>query len=168
MDVGSRRYAENWSKADAPHYDRARMEDDRTAEQAGAVCELAVAKHTNRFWSGHVWHASEHEKYRKVADVGHNIEVRRVRNPNRNGAVRRHQVGKGLVLWVCYARGPEFREVEMWGWIPYDEGWEKGIVADYDKNGNTRMVPRELLRQDLPANSLPAGALGSAQPQHAA
>lgn len=79
-DVGIRRYTANWDKQDAPHYqDKTRQEDNRTAQVASAVCELAVAKHTNRYWSGHVWHASEHNKYRHIADVGANIEVRRLR-----------------------------------------------------------------------------------------
>ena len=48
--VGIRRYAENWGKADAKHYDHFRMEDNRTAQVAAAVCELAVAKAINQYW----------------------------------------------------------------------------------------------------------------------
>jgi hypothetical protein len=147
--VGAARFAANWGKQDAAHYDKSRMEDARTAQFAACVAELAVAKHTNRFWSGHVWHASEHRKYRDVADVGHNIEVRRVRTPNRNPAVRRHQVGKGLVLWAAYPVAPEFRTVEIWGWLPYDEAWELGTPSQYDPQ-NTRTVARGLLHNDPP------------------
>ena len=89
--VGVRRYTANWGKADAPWYDAERMEDDRTAQVAACVCELAVAKATNRYWSGHVWPASEHRARRDTPDVGHNIEVRRVRTSKR-AAVRKHQV----------------------------------------------------------------------------
>lgn len=147
--VAARRFTANWGKQDAAHYAKSRMEDDRTAQMAACVAELAVAKHTNRYWSGHVWHASEHRKYRHVADVGTNIEVRRVRDPNKNPAVRRHQLGKGLILWAAYPVAPEFRTVEMWGWLPYDEAWNLGTPTGYDPQ-NTRTVPRRLLRTDLP------------------
>lgn len=129
-DVGIRRFTANWGKRDATHYKREHMEDDRTAAVAAAVCELAVAKHTNRYWSGHVWHASEHNKYRDVPDVGRNIEVRRIRTQNR-AAVRQHQVGKGLVLWVAKTIEPDFTSVELFGWIRYDEAWERGTPSSY-------------------------------------
>lgn len=152
LHVGTRRYTANWGKADAEHYIKGRMEDDRTAQQAACVAELAVAKHANRFWSGHVWHASDHDRYRdSVADVGGNIEVRRVRNPRNGVAVRRHQLGKGLILWAAYPVPPEFRTVELWGWLPYDEAWDLGTYPDWD-NGKqkTRTVARHLFRTDLP------------------
>ena len=60
LHVGARRYIENWGKADAPYYDKKRMEDDRTAQAAACVGELAVAKLTNQFWSGHVWPKNKH------------------------------------------------------------------------------------------------------------
>ena len=46
--VGARRYIENWERGDAAHYDRNRMQDDRTAQVAACVAELAVAKCTNK------------------------------------------------------------------------------------------------------------------------
>ena len=121
------------------------MEDDRTAQVASAICELAVAKATNRYWSGHVWHRSEHAKYRDVPDVGTNIEVRRVRTKE-SVAVRQHQVGKGLVLFAAYAEPPESREVRIWGWMEYDEAWELALPASYDSSGNTKLLPRHLLK----------------------
>lgn len=147
--VGAARFAANWGKQDAAHYDKRRMEDDRTAQFAACVAELAVAKHTNRYWPGHVWHASEHRRYRHVPDVGTNIEVRRVRSRDAGAAVRRHQLGKGLVLWVAYPVGPEFREVELLGWLPYDEAWELGTPSNYDA-ANTRVVASGLLHPMLP------------------
>jgi hypothetical protein len=73
--VGTRRYIENWGKSDAAYYDKSRMEDDRTAQVAACVAELSVAKYTNRYWSGHVWTAQEHGKYRgqtlKYGDFAH-------------------------------------------------------------------------------------------------
>lgn len=144
-NVGIARFAANWGKGDAPHYKKALMEDDRTAQVASAICELAVAKATNRYWSGHVWHKSEHSKYRDVPDVGTNIEVRRVRTKD-SVAVRKHQLGKGLVLFAAYAEPPEFREVRIWGWMEYDEAWELALQASYDSSGNTRLLPRHLLK----------------------
>jgi len=142
-DVGIRRYTMNWSKSNAPHYKSEYMEDDRTAVVAAAICELAVAKHTNRYWHGHVWHATEHTKYRDLPDVGKNIEVRRIRT-RKEAAVRRHQLGKGLVLYVAEAVSPEFRQVVLHGYLVYDEAWEVGRPSSYDPD-NTRVVSCDLL-----------------------
>lgn len=144
-NVGIARYAANWGKNDAPHYKKEYMEDDRTAQVASAICELAVAKATNRFWSGHVWHKSEHAKYRDVPDVGTNIEVRRVRT-RETVAVRRHQLGKGLVLFAARPEPPEFREVHILGWMEYDAAWDLGEAAPYDTE-NTRVLACSLLNQ---------------------
>ena len=143
LHVGARRYIENWGKADAPYYDKKRMEDDRTAQAAACVGELAVAKLTNQFWSGHVWPKNKHEEFKGMADVGHNIEVRRVRTSS-NAAVRRKQLGKGLVLFVVRPVAPEFRAVELLGWIDHDEAWELGEPSNYDPEG-TRLIGEEHL-----------------------
>ena len=119
LHVGARRFIENWGKADAAHYDKKRMEDDRTAQAAACVGELAVAKITNQYWPGHVWHKSDHKVYRHLPDVGHNIEVRRVRTST-SAAVRRRQLGMGLVQRVVQPVPPEFRVVDILGWIDYD------------------------------------------------
>ena len=137
--VGIRRFTERWGSVNAAHYNAERMEDDRTAQVAAAIAELAVAKWTNRYWSGHVWSAADHAKFRHLPDVGRNIEVRRVRS--RGGvAVRRHQVGKGLVVWAAQPVAPEFRTVELWGWIDYDEGWSIGDPSGF--SDDCRYVPR--------------------------
>lgn len=144
--VGNRRYIENWGKKDAPYYKKDLMEDDRTAQVAAAVCEIAVARLTNRYWSGHVWHASEHAAYKnKTPDVGKNIEVRRVRTGD-TAAVRKRQVGKGLVLFVAKPVMPELREVEVWGYIEYDKAWEIGQPAPYSPE-DTRLIHRGQLTQ---------------------
>jgi hypothetical protein len=143
-DVGIRRFTANWGKQDAAHYDKARMEDDRTAQVAAAICELAVAKHTNRYWSGHVWHASEHHKYRDAPDVGKNIEVKRVRT-GKTVAVRKHQLHKGLVLFAACPEPPEFRVVEIGGWEWVDEAWAKGRPSDYSPN-DTRVFDIERMK----------------------
>ena len=147
LHVGARRYIENWGKADAPYYDKKRMEDDRTAQAAACGGELAVAKLTNQFWAGHVWPKNKHEEFKGMADVGHNIEVRRVRTSS-NAAVRRKQLGKGLVLFVVRPVAPEFRAVEILGWIDHDEAWEKGEPSGYDAEG-TRVIAEEFLNPPM-------------------
>tara|TARA_B100001146_G_C16200103_1_gene443928 strand:+ start:2330 stop:2839 length:510 start_codon:yes stop_codon:yes gene_type:complete len=140
--VGARRYIENWGKRDAPYYDKKRMEDDRTAQVAACVGELAVAKITNQYWSGHVWHQSVHKDYKHIPDVGRDIEVRRVRTST-NAAVRERQLGKGLTLFVVKPVAPEFRAVEILGWIDHDEAWEKGEPSGYSED--TRVIAEEHL-----------------------
>lgn len=136
--VGIRRFTANWEKLNAAHYKAERMEDDRTAQVAAAICELAVAKHANRYWHAHIWHRSEHARFRDLPDVGKNIEVRRVRTSNK-AAVRRHQLGRGLVLWVAEAVAPEFRVVTLHGWIEHDRAWELGDPSTYDPE-NTKVI----------------------------
>lgn len=144
--VGIRRYTANWGVPDAKHYDRSRMEDDRTAQVASAVCELAVAKHTNQYWHAHVWHNSEHSRYRNMPDVGASIEVRRIRT-RQHVAVRKHQLGKGLTLFVAEATMPELRSVIIHGSVNYDHAWHNGIESDYSPQ-TTRLFPVELLNQN--------------------
>lgn len=142
--VGTRRYIENWRKKDATYYKKELMEDDRTAQVASAVCEIAVAKITCRYWSGHVWTASEHNYYKnKIKDVGRNIEVRRVRTGDA-AAVRKNDLGKDLVLFVAKAIPPELREVEVWGYINCDKAWELGEPAHYSPD-DTRLIHRSHL-----------------------
>lgn len=142
--VGTRRYIENWHKKDAAYYKKELMEDDRTAQVAACVCEIAVAKITNRYWSGHVWTAQQHDSYKdKIKDVGRNIEVRRVRTGD-SAAVRARDVGKDLVLFVAKAVMPELREVEVWGYIDYDKAWELGEPAHYSPK-DTRLIHRSHL-----------------------
>ena len=142
--VGARRFIENWGKNDAAHYDKKRMEDDSTAQVAACVGELAVAKAVNQYWSGHVWHKSDHDKYKHTPDVGINIEVRRVRT-SPSGAVRKRQLGQGLDLFIVRPVAPEFRSVEMLGWLDHDEAWELGEPSQYDPEG-TRLVAEEYLK----------------------
>jgi|TARA_R110000824_G_scaffold180615_1_gene361109 hypothetical protein len=136
--VGIRRFTENWEKQDAAHYKREYMEDDRSAQVAAAVGELAVARVTNQYWGGHVWAGNRHQENRNRADVGENIEVRRVRTSS-NAAVRRRQLGKGLFLFVVRPVPDEFRTVEMLGWLDHDEAWELGKPSGYDEE-NTRVI----------------------------
>lgn len=147
--IGTARHEVNLTRGDAAWYDAKRMEDNLTASIVAAVAELAVAKWTNRFWSGSIWPVADHDLYKDLPDVGRNIEVRTVRTSS-SAAVRKHQVGKGLVLWVAKPLRPDLDQVEMWGWLPMDEAWDLGQPAAYDKTGKTRTVHRKYLRQDLP------------------
>jgi len=141
--VGARRCSARWDSQDALHYDPKRMEDDRTAQVAACAAELAVAKYTNRYWHAHVWDARDHQLYKDWPDVGRNIEVRRVRTSN-TAAVRQHQIGKGLVLFVAKPVMPEIRAVEILGWLPHDLAWEKATPSDYAEN--TRVISPQHLR----------------------
>jgi len=129
-NVGVRRFTANWEKQDAKHYDPSRMESNKTAQFAAALCELAVAKHINQYWSGSFWTADNHDQQKHKADVGRNIEVRRVRTKNAV-AVRKKQVGLGLILFAAKAIEPEFKEVEILGYLDYDKAWELGEESDF-------------------------------------
>ena len=147
LHVGARRYIQNWRKADARHYAKKSMEDDRTAQAAACVGELAVAKLTNQYWGGHVWPGNRHAEHKGMADVGNNIEVRRVRTSS-SAAVRRKQLEKGLILFVVRPVAPEFRAVEILGWIDHDEAWAKGEPSGYDAE-NTRVIAEEYLNPPM-------------------
>lgn len=116
--VGIGRFTANWGKGDARHYDRSRMEEDRSAQAAAALCEIAIAKHTNSYWHGHVWHHTDHARHRQAPDVGNNIEVRRVRTKNAV-AVRRSDAGR--IVWAARVVDPEYRQVEVLGFVEADE-----------------------------------------------
>ena len=144
--VGIRRFIENWGKGDAVHYQRERMQDDRTAQVAACVAEIAVAKYANRYWSGSVWKASQHGANKDGPDVGTNIEVKRLRTRN-YATVRRRQVNKGMVLFVAKPIEPELRQVIIYGFRDYDEAWNLASQPDEcDKSGNTRLLDLRHLR----------------------
>lgn len=145
--VGIARHEVNLTRRDAGWYDSRRMEDNRTASISAAVAELAVAKHVNQYWSGSVWPVADHARYKDLPDVGRDIEVRTVRTSTA-AAVRKHQVGKGLILWVAKPVRPKFHEVELWGWLPVDTAWELGTQARYDASGRTRVVERKHLNTE--------------------
>jgi hypothetical protein len=115
--VGVGRFTANWGTADAPYYDRRRMEEDRNAQPAAAICELAVAKYTNQYWHGGVWHRTDHGRYKSLADVGSVIEVRRVRTAN---AVKVRSKDKGKIVWAARLADDEYRSVELLGFISAD------------------------------------------------
>ena len=50
----------------------------------------------------------------------------------------------GLVLFVAQAIPPEFREVQVLGWIDMDEAWERGVPSSYDSEGTRLLSPTHL------------------------
>ena len=143
--VGIRRYAENWKAPDAKHYNNPfALQDNRTALVAASVCELAVAKVINQYWGGHVWPHAKHKEYKDLPDVGTNIEVRRIRT-SPDAAVRKKQLGKGLILFVAQPQPPELRSVDILGWIDHDEAWEQGKPSSYAPE-TTRNIASTLLK----------------------
>jgi len=144
-DVGIRRYTANWGKVDAPWYqDPERLEDDRTASVAAAVAELAVAKYLNRYWHGHVWHATEHQRYDMYPDIGTNTEVRRIRISQGVPIRKKQNLIPNLVVWAAFPVPREFRQVEIRGWVHQEIGWREGVPAKYDPN-STRLFPLDKL-----------------------
>ena len=140
--VGIARCVARWGSPDAEHYDqKARQEDNRTANFASALCELAVAKATNRYWHGHVWHWTEHKKYYDLPDVGTNIEVRRLRTRNQVPIRKKQNKIPGLVVFAAKVIGEEMDYVEICGYIGQAKGWDIGVQSDYGPNPqNTRLV----------------------------
>lgn len=116
--VGIGRFTARWNTPDAAYYDRDLMEEDRNAQAAAAICELAVAKYTNQYWHGGVWSSGDHFKYMRLADVGSNIEVRRVRTAN---AVMVRKKDAGKVVWAARVNDSEYRSVEILGFIAADD-----------------------------------------------
>ena len=118
FNIGIARFTANWGRADAPHYDRSRMEEDRKAQSAAVLCEIAVARYTNEYFHGHVWHHTERNRYRHLADVGENIEVRRIRTAN-GVPVRKADAGK--TVWAARPADNEYRTIELLGFVKADD-----------------------------------------------
>jgi hypothetical protein len=142
--IGIRRFTANWDKEDAKHYqNEERKEDDRTAQVAAAIGELAVAKLVNQYWHATIWSAEKHNEFKKLPDVGTNIEVRRVRTQDAV-CIRQKDTGRGLIVFAVRPIEKEFMEVEVFGFIHADNGYEIGEQRDYG-----RVVPLDMLRKDF-------------------
>lgn len=125
-DVGIRRAVANWSVADKKSYTQGLNQPEIIASPAAAIAECAVAKGLGRYWSGHVWDNRDHSKYKDTPDVEPNIEVRRIRDRHNVLSVWKKDTDKNLVLVYAWPIPPEFRQVEILGWIPADIAWERG------------------------------------------
>jgi len=143
-EVGDGRNGQNRNSADKPYYDRTLMQDDETASFAAAAAEAAVAQALNLEWHAKVWPASEHYLHRDEPDVGRNVEVRRIREPNNGLVVREKDLGKRKVIVLAYPI-PEtgFKEVDVIGWLPAARAWEEG--DEYREQ--SRRVPQSKLRK---------------------
>lgn len=142
--IGIRRFTANWDKEDAKHYQHdERKEDDRTAQVAAAIGELAVAKLVNQYWHATIWSAKKHNEFKKLPDVGTNIEVRRVRTQDAV-CIRQKDTGRGLIVFAVRPIEKEFTQVEVFGFINADEGYNMGEQRDYG-----RVVPLDMLRKDF-------------------
>lgn len=140
-DVGIRRAVANWNVQDKLSYRQGNNQPEIIASPAAAIAECAVAKALGRYWSGHVWDNRDHSKHKGLPDVEPNIEVRRVRERNNPISVWEKNTGQGKVMVATYPIPPEFRAVEILGFIPYDKAWELG----QEKTGR-RVVQQSLLK----------------------
>jgi hypothetical protein len=143
-DVGIRRAVANWNVADKSSYTLGNNQPEIIASPAAAIAECAVAKALNRYWSGHVWDNRDHKDYRDLPDVEPNLEVRRIREKKANGvgSVWKKDIGNDKIIVYTFPIPPEFRKVEILGWLPADVAWEKGK----DVQGR-RIFPLDRLRE---------------------
>lgn len=139
--VGLHRFNFRRESKDADWYDRNLMQDDVRASIAACVCEMAVAKALNMYWGAHYWHTIDHKKYEAIADVGTNVEVRRIRERTNEPAIRWRDVERERIVVAAYAEPPLFIRVEVLGWIPASEGWALGSPAKYDPETTRTLAP---------------------------
>lgn len=143
--IGIRRFTANWNKQDASYYDKAKMEDNRTAQVAAAIGELAVAKATNQYWHASIWDESRHDENKYIPDVGNCVEVRRVRTQDgpvvrEKDLIKNDLLNNNLYIFGVKPVGPEFREVEILGWTRAIHGWHHGIPTPFGK-----VIPQSML-----------------------
>lgn len=152
-DVGIRRFVANWGVPDKPSYRQGNNMPEIIASPAAAITEFAVAKALGRFWGGHVWDNRDHGRYRSVPDVEPNIEVRRIRERTNPVSVWQRDYRTEKTLVVAYAIPPEYRAVEILGWLPLDIAWEKGTPVGNKRRtfttSNLRPIER-LINGNLP------------------
>jgi len=153
-DIGIKRAVANWNVRDKKSYTNGNNQPEIIASPVAAISELAVAKALNTYWGGHIWDNRDHAKYKALPDLAPNIEVRRVREKKNPVAVWKKDTGKGIIVVATYPVPPEFREVEILGWVPVDIAWEKGEQR-YSNDCHVfpidRLKPIELLMlKDLP------------------
>jgi len=146
--VGIRRFTENWGRRDASYYDRDKMEEDQKAQAAAALCELAVAKYLNQYWHASVWRAASHRSHKHLADVGNDIEVRRVRTA-KGVTVRKKDEGKRV--WGARCLDKEFRRIELLGYIDANDALKRG-------SKDIVVVPFEFLKKPWDEDSIDTGA----------
>ena len=144
--VGAQRAARNHNRGDAAHYDRSRMEDDRTAQHAACAAECATARALNKYWTaGGAWDASEHQQWRALADVGTNIEVRRIRDATSTTFAVDNR-DRERVIVACFVEPPELNTVRVLGWVRGADALAAGTTAP--KYPTRKRVPITALSLD--------------------
>jgi len=149
--VGAGRTAANYGRPNAPHYaDASRREDERTASFAAAAAECGVARLLNQYWTaGGAWALQQHGDFADLADVGKNIEVRRVRDPGTTTfAVRERDMGRTIV--ACFVLPPELVEVRILGWIQGPDAWEVGTPVENYTRVPIDALSRGAMPPDIP------------------
>ena len=141
--VADGRNAQNAESSDRPWYDRTLMQDDATASMAAACAEAGVAGILGLVWHAKVWDAASHHLHRHEPDVGDNIEVRRIREPDNGLVVRQSDTGAGKIVVIAYPL-PEsgFAVIDVIGWMAADDAWRVG--SDY--RVQTRRVQQRHIR----------------------
>lgn len=141
--IGAARAARNHNRPDAKHYDRSRMEDDRTAQHASCAAECATARAFDRYWTaGGAWDSGDHARYKDLADVGQNIEVRRIREPS-STTFAVDERDRDRIVVACYVEPPELQVVRVFGWARGADALAAGEVAE--KYPSRRRVPLSVL-----------------------
>lgn len=143
--VGTGRYNMRKDSRDRDYYDNDRKQNDLLANINSAVAELAVAKHLNQYWHGGVWTPEKHTLYASNADVGNNVEVRRIRERHNPIAIRKTDVTRERIIYGVYVKDFEYEEVEIMGYIDADYGWSIGRRPEWDRYDNSRVVTSDLL-----------------------
>lgn len=97
------------------------LQDQAFAELAGCCCEMAVAKTVNQYWRGLVWNGDSHTSHKKMADVGNEIEVKRIREPNNPLVFSDYDMAENRIVVLTYCLGvtpddPQETWVDLIGW----------------------------------------------------
>jgi hypothetical protein len=145
--VADKRNEMNQGRGDAPAYalNSERMEDNSVAMYASTRCELAVAKVTNRFWHASWWPAEHHHIHKHEPDVGHNIEVKRIRSPHNPLLVKEDYVSLDRVIFLAYAHTDVEHHVDVIGYIKADLAWQIGQPVAWDESKLLRAVTHDML-----------------------
>lgn len=124
---GMLRRQANFTKGNSRSYSRgAKLQPEAFASPAGCAAEIAVAQHLGMSWDARAWLASQHNQFSRMPDVGENIEVKRIRDNKKFVEVKAKETGRGRILWVVRTVGEEHLELDLLGWMTYDDAWAAG------------------------------------------
>lgn len=131
MTCGALRRHGNLYKGNSNSYPKsAKLQPEAFASPAGCAAEIGVAQHLGQCWNARAWPAQRHNALKTMPDVGHNIEVKRIRDDKQYVEVKRKETSaetnQKRILWVVRTIGDEHIEVDLLGWIDCDYAWEHG------------------------------------------